>query len=146
MFCCGVVFAVLGRELIGIFTADAEVLRMGVILMIFAAVYQLFDALYIIYSGALRGAGDTFVPAIVTAGLCWAMIIVGGGATAHYLPRFGVAGPWSIATVYGLILGIFMFLRFKRGGWRSIDLEGGPAGRAFETMIKPALTVAPAAG
>ena len=123
MVACGVVFAVFGRQLIELFTADADVLRMGAILMIFAAVYQLFDALYIIYSGALRGAGDTFVPALVTATLCWLMIIAGGGAMAYYVPRFGVAGPWAIATVYGVILGLFMWLRFKRGGWRDINLE-----------------------
>ena len=128
MLACGVVFAIFGRQLIGLFTADADVLRMGAVLMIFAAVYQLFDALYIIYSGALRGAGDTFVPALVTAGLCWAMIIAGGGAIAYYLPQAGVAGPWAIATVYGVILGLFMWLRFRRGGWRHIDIEGGPAG------------------
>lgn len=123
MLGCGVVFLLFGEPMIGLFTDDPDVLRMGATLMIFAAFYQFFDALYIIYSGALRGAGDTFVPALVTAGLCWMMIIVLGGGTAWFFPQFGVAGPWTIATLYGAILGLFMWLRFRAGNWRSIRLD-----------------------
>ena len=45
-------------------------------LLIFAAVYQFFDAMYIVYNGALRGAGDTFVPAVMTGVLCWGITVV----------------------------------------------------------------------
>ena len=131
MLGCGLLFAVFGRSLVGLFTADADVLRMGAILMIFAAVYQLFDALYIIYSGALRGAGDTFVPALVTAGLVWSMVIGLGGAVAYTRPEWGVSGPWAVASVYGVVLGLFMWRRFRRGAWRDIRLDGPDEGRGF---------------
>ena len=123
MLLCGVCFALFGRVLIGVFTDDPEIIAMGALLMKFAAAYQFFDALYIIYVGALRGAGDTLVPAIATAGLCWLMVVVIGRFVAIELPQLGVAGPWTVATIYGALLGLFMWLRFKAGGWRSIRLD-----------------------
>ena len=86
--------------------------RIGATLLVFAAIYQFFDAMYIVYNGALRGAGDTFVPAVATAVLCWSITVVGGLVIARTMPRFGPAGPWTAATVYGAILGIFMYTRF----------------------------------
>jgi MATE family multidrug resistance protein len=123
MLTCGAIFLVFRRPLIGVFANDPEVLRMGATLLVFAAVYQLFDALYITYYGALRGAGDTLIPAIATATLCWSITVGGGYAIARFAPQLGPAGPWILATAYGVILGAFMFRRFVRGGWRRISLE-----------------------
>jgi MATE family multidrug resistance protein len=123
MLLCAVLFVVARDELIGIFVQDPQIRRLGAILLIFAAVYQLFDAMYIVYFGALRGAGDTFVPAIVTGVLCWSMTVLGGYLVAQRAPQLGPAGPWYVATAYGAILGVFMLVRFMRGGWRSIHLE-----------------------
>ena len=75
------------------------------------------------YLGALRGAGDTLAPAIVTAVLCWGITVLGGYATARMLPQLGPAGPWYTATLYGVTLGIYTCARFVRGGWRSINLD-----------------------
>jgi MATE family multidrug resistance protein len=123
MLSCGVFFLVGGSDLIRVFSDDPEVVRMGAVLLVFAAVYQLFDAVYIVYNGALRGAGDTFVPAVATAVLCWGITVFGGFAIAKLFPQWGVYGPWVAATVYGVILGVFMYARFARGQWKLIRLE-----------------------
>ncbi|HYO11118.1 MAG TPA: MATE family efflux transporter [Tepidisphaeraceae bacterium] len=141
MVCCAVLFLLARRQLIGLFTVDPDVLRIGATLLVFAAAYQLFDAVYIVYYGALRGAGDTFVPAMATALLCWSITVLGGYLVARHVPDLGPRGPWMVAMGYGLVLGSFMFARFTRGGWRRIDLgagtyKGEPASH----------TVAPAAG
>ncbi|MEM1012900.1 MAG: MATE family efflux transporter [Planctomycetota bacterium] len=127
MLTCGLCFLFFGGAMIGLFTDDPEVRRMGTLLMKFAAAYQLFDALYIIYVGALRGAGDTFWPAVATAGLCWLIVVGVAGVLAYGVPELGIAGPWISASVYGVLLGLFMWLRFKAGGWRSIQLDAEPA-------------------
>ena len=126
MVACGLVFFVGRGALIGIFAVDPDVRRIGAMLLVFAAIYQFFDAMYIVYNGALRGAGDTLVPALMTAGLCWALTVFGGYAAARW-GRMGPAGPWVTATTYGILLGIFMLVRFRRGRWRSIQLDGKPA-------------------
>ena len=124
MLFCGVIYFTFGRQLIGTFTDDPEILAMGTTLMTILAIYQFFDAMYINYLGALRGAGDTFIPSLVTIALCWGFMLGLGWLTAVYLPRFGYLGPWYVTLTYGVLLGGFMFLRFRHGAWKRRALEG----------------------
>jgi MATE family multidrug resistance protein len=123
-FLCGLVFVLARRQLMSAFTDDPEVIRIGAIYLIYGAVYELFDAMYIIYNGALRGAGDTLAPTLVMAGLCWSISIGGGYLVAVHANRLGVGGPWLAGCLYGAILGIYMIVRFVRGRWREIRLDG----------------------
>jgi MATE family multidrug resistance protein len=116
-------FVGFGKVLMRLFTDDPEIVRLGAALLIFAAIYQCFDAMYIVYNGALRGAGDTFVPAVATGVLCWGITVLGGYLVARHWPALGPAGPWLAATAYGIILGVFMIARFQRGRWQSIRLD-----------------------
>src|SRR5205085_11863968 len=140
MVTCGVIFFFGRRALIGIFTHDPEVLRQGAMMMIFAAVYQLADALYISYNGALRGAGDTFVPAVALAVLNWSMSVGLGLFIAKRFPQWGVAGPWAVTTIYGITLSLFLYVRFRRGGWQRIHLEQ-PAPIDTVTTAAPASAI-----
>jgi MATE family multidrug resistance protein len=123
MVACGLFFFLGRHDLIRFFSHDPVVVREGAALLIFAAIYQFLDALYINYNGALRGAGDTLVPAVATGALCWTITVFGGYWVARTWPQWGPIGPWLAATTYGLILGAFMFLRFHRGRWELIRLE-----------------------
>ena len=123
MVSCGILFFLGRNQLIGVFSSDPEVCRIGAQMLIFAAVYQFFDAVYIVYNGALRGAGDTFIPAVATAVLCWGITVFGARWIAVHFPGWGTAGPWTAATIYGTILGIFIYARFHAGGWERIRLH-----------------------
>lgn len=128
----GLCFFIFRHHLIKLFTDDPEVLQIGATLLIFAAIYQFFDAMYIVYNGALRGAGDTLVPAIATGVLCWGITVFGGYFVAKHWTGFGPAGPWIAATVYGVILGVFMLVRFQRGDWKAANLERKAAGDTLD--------------
>ena len=142
MVLCGLGFFLGRHVLIGLFSQDPVVLRAGAVLMVFAAIYQFFDAMYIIYNGGLRGAGDTFVPAVVTALLCWGLNVTGGWLVARSHPQWGAAGPWTAATTYGIILGFFLMLRFRRGNWKAIaTAENGAA--AISQSKEPSTTLSP---
>jgi MATE family multidrug resistance protein len=104
--------------------------------------------MFIVYVGALRGAGDTLVPAVVQTCLVWSIVVVGGSIAARYAPQYGVSGPWTLATIFGAILGVFLLIRFRRGRWRSIDLavattSNVPHESARLTGDDPALTPSP---
>jgi hypothetical protein len=60
---------------------------------------------------------------VATASLCWGITVFGGFLVARWWHELGPAGPWTAATIYGIILGIFMLVRFRRGRWREIDLD-----------------------
>jgi len=143
MVACGVGYVVGRNALMSLFTSDPEVLRLGAILMVFAGIYQIFDAMYLVYNGALRGVGDTFVPAVVLATLCWGITVGGGYAAAHWRPQWGIAGPWTLASIYGLILGVFMLLRFTNGRWRTTPVDTTDTSstvRDFEPLTATAAT------
>ncbi len=126
MLCCGLVYFFARGPLMHLFTHDPNVLRIGTTMLIFAAIYQLFDSMFIIYNGALRGAGDTFIPSIVTGVAVWTIMLGGGYVMARFFPRFGVAGPWTLATIYGAFLGIFMLTRFRLIIPKAVAAEQSP--------------------
>jgi hypothetical protein len=55
--------------------------------------------------------------------LCWGIAVGGGYVVARLRPDWGPGGPWTVASIYGVILGVFMFVRFKAGGWKAIRLD-----------------------
>lgn len=133
MATCAVVFVVFREPLIRLFIESADtpgdveaILRIGGGVMICAAFFQLFDAMAIIMSGALRGAGDTVWPGIVTAILSWIFIIGVGYAIAASFPEWGAVGPWIGAALFITTLGLVMVWRFAKGPWREIDLVKVP--------------------
>lgn len=58
-------FATVPEALVRPFTSDAAVIRIGVGLLAVAAIFQLFDGVQTVTTGALRGLGDTRTPMIV---------------------------------------------------------------------------------
>jgi len=77
----------------------------------------------IIFSGALKGAGDTRFA-------MWAAIIV---AWVFFVPPVyliievfekGVLMAWGWATLYIILIGSVFCWRFRKGKWKEIDLLG----------------------
>jgi multidrug resistance protein, MATE family len=130
MTVCGLIMAIFREDLLHVFTLGeetapedaAEILRIGSGMMICAAIFQTFDALGIVYSGALRGAGDTVVPGVLTVVLSWSVIVGGGWLLATRVPEWSSLGPWIASAVYIILLGFAMAGRFESGRWRSIKL------------------------
>jgi len=123
MIVCGVSFLMAREQLMGLFTSDPRIVALGAKIMIFAACFQFFDSMCIIYSSALRGAGDTLVPGVATAILNWGLVIGGGTWVARHYPQLGPEGPWAAALSFLMALAAFMTIRFIHGGWRRIHLE-----------------------
>ena len=157
MTICAVIFVVFRYEFMEMFINSdqytpedkAEIIHLGANMLIVVAVFQTVDALGIVYTGALRGAGDTVFPGIATAIYSWVFIVGGGWIAVTYFPELGSIGPWIAASVYIILIGLTMAIRFERGGWRNIDLIGNKekleAGRAAPLTIGPPASDASAA-
>lgn len=157
MATCAVVFVVFREDLIDVFVpedlkeadpAAAEaLLRAGSAVMIAAAVFQVFDAIAIVMGAALRGAGDTVWPGIMTVLASWAGIVGLGFGLLVLAPQLGSMGPWIGASTYIVLLGLLFLWRFRKGRWKSIDVLGSSAeGGSGELNTLPAPTEALAAG
>lgn len=101
---------------------DDKVVEAGVNILLFAAVFQLFDALVITYIGALRGAGDTVWLAWISGVTTILVLGVGGYLITKIFPGFGAMGPWSAALIEIIIIGLANRWRFKSKKWMRIDL------------------------
>jgi MATE family multidrug resistance protein len=130
MFACGAAMFIFREPMLAFFahgantpieTAD-NIIAIGGGIMIAAAIFQTFDAVGIVLIGALRGAGDTLWPSVVTVVLSWTLIIGLGVALVHWAPGLGPVGPWVAASVYIAAFGGAMLWRWKSGAWRRITL------------------------
>ena len=106
----------------------AELVRLGSAMLIAAACFQLFDAMAMVFSGALRGAGDTVFPGVATVVASWTIIVLGGLGIIHFFPGLGSIGPWIAAALYIAVLAVLLLGRFMTGKWKSIKLLEHSAG------------------
>jgi len=115
--------------LMNLFTADTEVIRIGgEYLTIVTSFYLLFTAMFV-YSGVMRGAGDTLIPMFLTLFSLWIIRI----PAAIYLSResihifgwsfhgagLGASGIWwSIPAgwAFGVLLS---FIYYRTGRWKT---------------------------
>lgn len=131
MIAVGLGFLLFRRELIGLFSESPEVMASGLSIMVAVAFFQFFDGLNIVYSHALRAAGDTVWLLVVGTALCVVIFLGGGTAMVFLAPQYGALGPWMMGIIYLSFFGIAMHVRWQRGRWRSIDIfkdsgEGTP--------------------
>ena len=126
---CALVFVLLREDLIAVFIDQetpgdqrAMVVGVGAAVMIAAAVFQVFDAVAIVLSAALRGAGDTVWPGVATLFLSWLCIPGAGWLLIELAPMLGSIGPWAGASGYIVLLGAVLMLRFLGGRWRRMTL------------------------
>jgi MATE family multidrug resistance protein len=114
-------FVTVPEQLLGIFTKDPRVLELARPLLVLAALFQVIDAVGIIASGTLRGAGDTRWPFLVQATLAWALRLPVVYVAAIWM-QGGVFGAWVGELVYVFVLSLAFVLRFRAGHWRTVRI------------------------
>lgn len=117
MLVAAVVMIAAPRPLLRPFTTDPAVLALGARLLLVAAVFQLFDGLQVVATGALRGVGDTRTPMLWNLVGHWGLGLPVAYVGAFHL-GWGVVGLWiGLAlglTVCGIVLLRVWQLRVRR--------------------------------
>jgi putative MATE family efflux protein len=116
-------YLLFSESLVRLFNDDPIVVSLGKRIILLAALFQLFDGVQIVVSGALRGAGDTKVPMLLALGGGWFLFLPLAYVFGSLL-HGGVVGAWTGATIYVVFLGAGMFLRLKTDRWKRIKLAG----------------------
>lgn len=115
----GVVFFFFSEQIVYIFTPDPAVVELAGICLKIVALSQPALAALMVYSGGLRGAGDT-------RGILWITLagFIGVRLGFTYLFAFGLnlglVGAWIAMSVDLYFRAILMWLRFKRGQWKNL--------------------------
>ncbi len=96
----------------------AQVRDTAVVLLRFVAAYCLFDAMNIVFVGAIKGAGDTRFVLIVTSIASPLPIIIGWVGIRYW--DLGLIYCWWVITGWITVLGVIYFARFMQGQWRQM--------------------------
>ena len=94
MAACGVLFAVAGAPIVAAFTDDPAAAHVARTLLWIAAAFQVMDAVTIVLRGALRGAKDVRIPAVIGVGIVWCCV----PTAALLLGRMAGWGPREVGT------------------------------------------------
>ena len=97
----------------------AEISEMAVNFLKFVAVYCFFDMLNIIFSAAVKGAGDTRYVMYTTVILSWIIMVVPSYLISNVF-NLNIYFMWGSITLFVMALGVAFFRRFKRGKWKSM--------------------------
>jgi MATE family multidrug resistance protein len=122
-----------------------ELRDVTVILLRFVAAYCMFDAMYTVFGGAIKGAGDTRF-------IMWTAALVSASATAVTYAGltwagFGLWACWTTITLWICTLGVVYALRFLGGKWKSMrviepEIDEPAETAEVELLVEPTVDVA----
>jgi len=120
LFVCAA-FIIFKKQFMEIFTSDPDVIALGCKILIITAFCSIPQTFALIYSGVLRGAGDTkyvtmyslldiaILRPVLTWFLCWKL-------------NMGVYGAWFAMITDQTIRMLASGLRFRNGKWKEIEI------------------------
>jgi len=101
---------------------NSETLRdLVVFLLRFVAVYSFFDALAVIFSSAVRGAGDTRFALLFSFSLGVILMVIPTFIASGY-GEAGFQYAWYSVTVFIVTLGLGFVARFQQGRWQHMKV------------------------
>jgi MATE family multidrug resistance protein len=127
MSCAAVAFVLFPQFIVRVYSFDPEVMKIGVKLLVVSAIFQIFDGIQIVASGALRGAGETKIP-MLTYGIAYWLIGLPLGYYLCFNRGWGATGIWA-----GLCFSLILIGSFLLMVWRSKV-------RQLESEMKPFVT------
>jgi MATE family multidrug resistance protein len=101
------------RPLARIYTPELDVINAGATLLVVAAIFQLFDGLQVVATGALRGAGNTRVPMLVNLAGYWVVGLPLGSYLCFHRGG-GAVGMWTGLCVALVVIGSVLLVAWSR--------------------------------
>jgi MATE family multidrug resistance protein len=113
MSTAGLALAIVPRWIARLYTPEVAVIGASAALLRIAALFEIFDGLQVVATGALRGLGDTRTPALVHFAGYWLV----GMPVAWYLcfnRGWGVTGIWVGLTSALILIGLILLAAWHR--------------------------------
>jgi MATE family multidrug resistance protein len=126
-FCILIAFSVFPEILVGVFRPaespevfNQQVFPLAVSMLRLAALYVISDAMFLVFGGALRGAGDTFWAMCISVTFHWVLVVV-----LYVLQNVFHTGPllsWFSLCMIFMMFSFSFFLRYRSGKWRTLRI------------------------
>ena len=117
----GIVFLLFGRQLAGIMSDIPSIADLAARCLFITAFAQPGFAAAIIFAGALRGAGDTYLVMLINLASVLFVRLAGALIVGWWL-RLGLAAIWVVLAAELTVRGIAVYVRFRHGGWRHVTV------------------------
>lgn len=113
MLCSAAAFLLMPKPLLRVYTNDSAIIAVGTGLLAWAALFQLFDGIQTVTTGALRGLGNTRGPMLVNLGGYWCF-----GLPIAYLLCFrygyGIYGVWCGLSLALIVIALILLHSWNR--------------------------------
>ena len=126
IICLDLVFIFAPQWLLSIFMgmesagpAKQEIMRLGTILLRIVAVYVCVDALYMVYSGVLKGAGDTKYLMVVIGSLSLFCMVLPVSIGILWFDA-GLMFAWACVVIFIISLFLMSWTRYLGGKWKTM--------------------------
>ncbi|MGB9734721.1 MAG: MATE family efflux transporter [bacterium] len=115
------IFIIFSRQVIGLFTETDQVITEASKALIIFSFAMVFEAIGIIASQSLFGAGYTKYVMTVDVTLHW-LIFVPLSYILGVVAKLHIIGLWLSADIYVFLLSVFMFIGIKMGKWKDVKI------------------------
>jgi MATE family multidrug resistance protein len=117
MVLAAMVFLAAPGPLIALYTSDPQVRSVGSSLLVLAAVFEIFDGIQAVSTGALRGLGETRTPMLANLVGYWVLGLPLGMFLCFVL-HWGIYGVWVGLTLALIVVASTLLVRWRRDSAR----------------------------
>jgi multidrug resistance protein, MATE family len=112
MAASAILFLVLPRPILKIYSRDPQVLLLGAHLLVIVAAFQVFDGAQTVATGALRGLGETRFPMLMNFAGYWLLGLPLGAWLCFHM-RWGLPGLWIGLTLALVLIASLLVRRWQ---------------------------------
>ncbi len=120
MLVSGALLFAFAPQLVGIFSRDAEVVRLGSTVLRMVACSEPFYGVSIVLEGMLQGAGSTRMAFLFGVTGMWGVRILGTFLCTRFF-GLGLVAAWGCMIAHNMLLFCAFVLYYRRGKWNPLD-------------------------
>jgi len=116
MFLSGSLLFIFAQNMMGLFSADPQVIFLGSVVLRMVAVSEPFYGVSIIIEGMMQGMGNTVLPFVFGISGMWGVRIVGTFVCTQLLDM-GLISAWACMIAHNMLLFVMFLLCYLTGRW-----------------------------
>lgn len=120
MILSGGALFILAQPMMGLFSADSEVISLGAVVLKMVALSEPFYGISIIIEGMMMGMGRTTMPFVTNIIGMWGVRIVGTFICTQ-LFSFGLVSAWGCMILHNLMLFAVFYIYYLIGRWNPLN-------------------------
>jgi len=119
MGAAGLLLVLFAGQVMSVFVDDPEVIALGIMPLQVLGMIQPLSAASMVYSGSLRGAGDTRWTLVITTLSVWVLRVP---LTMLLVGPLGLVGAWLGMATDNVARAVMVWLRYRTGRWAKVKV------------------------